>query len=266
MRPAPQIAFLSLSRARTPDLHRAVNQWHQLDHRPENLALDGVAWGERWVLPPAAADQAVAGSEFADFHYANLYWLDEPHRESIETWAEFAEQSFREGRRPDVPLVDRAYMDFFRLVGTAASPGIRMNPRSLVFRPGTGVLMTATSYPDDLDRTALHAAYGWELEVLLPALARVPGVATAWCLQSDTSLAPPAWAAREAANGTDAGRIVRLILASTEIDPPATVLERVRAAELERPPGLAAGRTDFQGALETITPWQWSWFDERTEA
>ena len=33
-----------------PDHHRRYNEWHQLDHRPENLALPGVAWGDRWAL------------------------------------------------------------------------------------------------------------------------------------------------------------------------------------------------------------------------
>ncbi len=269
MLPAPQIAFLSLSRARTAAMHRALNQWHQLDHRPENLALAGVAWGERFVLTPAAAEQAVGRDGFADFHYANIYWLDEPHRESIATWAEFAEQSFREGRRPDLPLVDRAYMDFFRLVGTAASSGLRMNPRSLVFRPGTGMLMFATSLPAVLDREQQHARFAWELDVLLPGLVEVPGVAAAWCLQSDTALAPPTWAAREAANGTSEERIMRLIMVSTEIDAPATVLERVRSGEVGealRPPITLPGRMDFQGSLETITPWQWDWFDEGAKA
>ncbi|WP_244931506.1 hypothetical protein [Nocardioides sp. W7] len=264
MLPAPQIAFLSLSRARTPSMHSAINQWHQLDHRPENLALQGLAWGERFVLTPTSAAQAVRREEFSDFHYATFYWFDEPHVDSIGTWAELAEQSFREGRRPDVSLVDRAYMDFFRLVGTATSPDIRLSERALVHRPGTGMLMLATSVPTAQAREELHRRFAWELEELLPALAGIPGVAGAWCLQNDTSLAPSSWAAREAAQGTGGDRIVRLVMVRTEIEPPTVVLDRLRSDEYAaalQPPVTLPGRIDFHGSLETILPWQWDWFD-----
>lgn len=267
MLPAPQIAFLSLSRARSPVLHRAVNEWHQLDHLPENRALRGVAWGERFVLPPAAAHQAVRRGEFADFHYATLYWFDEPHGPAIGTWADFAEQSFREGRRPDVALVDRAYMDFFRLVGAAAPSGVRMNERGLVHRPGTGLVLIATSLPACRSRTDLHPRFAWELDELVPALAAVPGVGGVWCLQSDASLAPAAWASREAAQGTAEDRTIRLIVARTEVDPPAVVLDRIRSEEHAprlRPPLSLPGQVAFHGFLETIVPWQWDWFDEAT--
>jgi hypothetical protein len=39
-------SFAALDGAGLDD-HRRYNEWHQLDHRPENLALPGVAWGDR---------------------------------------------------------------------------------------------------------------------------------------------------------------------------------------------------------------------------
>lgn len=36
------ISSVALDNSNTED-HRRYNQWHQLDHRPENLALPGVA-------------------------------------------------------------------------------------------------------------------------------------------------------------------------------------------------------------------------------
>ena len=32
--------------------HREYNQWHGLDHMPENFKLDGLQWGQRWVATP----------------------------------------------------------------------------------------------------------------------------------------------------------------------------------------------------------------------
>ncbi|MFS3129970.1 hypothetical protein ACLM5J_16340 [Nocardioides sp. Bht2] len=269
MLPAPRVAFLSLSKAKEVAHHQAVNAWHQLDHRPENLALDGVAHGERFVQTPALAQTAAAAGDFTDFHYANLYWFDEPTGPAIDTWAEFAEQSFREGRRPDIDLLDRAYMDFFHVVGAEVSPTLRLNERALYFRPATGVIMIATEIPGSISRTALHERSAWELDVLLPALAAVPGISAAWALHSAPALAPAAWQATEAANGTGADRIMRVIWATTEIDPPGTVLARLREAEPAialSAPTKQPGATRFVGALETITPWQWDWFSQGENA
>ncbi|MFC9518119.1 hypothetical protein ACFTSD_20515 [Nocardiaceae bacterium NPDC056970] len=264
MLPAPQIAFLSLSTARDPRAHRAANEWHQLDHRPENLALAGVAWGERFVLPPAAAADAEARGSFTDFHYANLYWLDEPHTASIQTWADFAEQSHREGRRPDIDLLDRPYMGFFRLVGTAVSPDSRMSARSLCFRPNTGLLLFVTSVPESWSRTEVHARNRSELDDVVPAMAAVPGIATVWCLESDPGLAPAEWSSRESARGTTEQHRLRVLVAATEIDPAPVVLARLHEDHPDVFTALDAlpGRTEFRGAVETITPWKWDWFDE----
>ncbi|ANH36663.1 hypothetical protein I601_0209 [Nocardioides dokdonensis FR1436] len=59
-------SFIRLEEGSAED-HRAYNRWHQLDHRPENLALPGVAWGDRPVpIDPlrrlqVATDLAVPG-------------------------------------------------------------------------------------------------------------------------------------------------------------------------------------------------------------
>ncbi|WP_300681908.1 hypothetical protein [Nocardioides sp.] len=261
----PAVAFLSLSRARAPHLHREINAWHQLDHRPENLALAGVAHGERFVHSPALAAASRRAGEFADFHYANIYWFDEPAGAAVEEWAELAEQSLREGRRPDVDLVDRAYMDFFRVAGTALSPGLRIGGRALHYRPVTGVVLLVTALPHDLTRSELQARHAWEIDELLPALAGVPGIAAAWSLESDPGLAPSEWARREAAQGTSERETIRVVYLACEIDPPATALERLEAGAVPgwlNPPAGDRASVRFAGALETITPWQWSWFDD----
>ncbi len=264
MLPPPGVAFLSLSKAREVHLHRDINAWHQLDHRPENLALPGVAHGERFVLPPSLAAASRRSGEFADFDYANLYWFDEPVDASIATWAELAEQSLREGRRPDVDLVDRAYMDFFR-VAAMATGDLPLSPRAAYFRPGTGILLRVTALPTDLTRSEQQARNSWEVGEMLPQLVETPGVAMAWVLESDPTLAPAEWSARESARGTSRRETVRVTLAVTEEVPPAEVLARLETDATRHwgtSPADDRSALRFAGALETITPWQWSWFDE----
>lgn len=264
MLPSPRTAFLSTSKARDPRLHRDINTWHQLDHRPENLALEGVAYGERFVHPPELARRSQASGDFADFDYANLYWFDEPVDAAIATWADFAEQTLLEGRRPDVDLVERGFMDFFRVAGMATSPDLRLNERAFYYRPGTGVLVRVTALPGDLSRSERQARNAWELEELLPQVVAVPGVAAAWVLERDSSLAPAAWREREAAGGAGRPEGIRLLWAVTEVGPPAEVLDRLDAGAApawSTPPAGDRAELRFSGALETITPWQWSWFD-----
>ena len=45
--------FFSFTEITDPAEHRAYNEWHQLDHMPEQLPLDGIAYGQRWVSTPA---------------------------------------------------------------------------------------------------------------------------------------------------------------------------------------------------------------------
>ena len=61
-------AFFSFIELTDPEQHREYNEWHQLDHRPENLLLPGVAWGDRWARrrdrdPSTSADGELAGTD-----------------------------------------------------------------------------------------------------------------------------------------------------------------------------------------------------------
>ena len=52
----PSLSFFSFAEMTDPSQHRTFNEYHQLDHRPANLALPGIYWGERFVrTPPCAA-------------------------------------------------------------------------------------------------------------------------------------------------------------------------------------------------------------------
>src|SRR6185295_15252667 len=71
--------FFSFAEITDPSKHRAYNEWHHLDHRPENLLLPGVIWGERWVRTPDCMEASIVSDpRFAAFHYMNLYWFDAP--------------------------------------------------------------------------------------------------------------------------------------------------------------------------------------------
>src|SRR5215217_4797281 len=104
--------FFSFTEVPNPANHRAYNEWHQLDHRPENLLLPGVAWGERWVHSPDCATVTTAPDPaLARLHYLNMYWFRDPVEASTAEWSELAERSFHWGRRDDIRLANRLLMD-----------------------------------------------------------------------------------------------------------------------------------------------------------
>src|SRR3954447_2449949 len=107
-------AFFSFTEIPDGALHGRYNEWHQLDHRPENLRLPGVAWGERWGPSPdcASASTAAADRGLTNLHYLNMYWLRDPVDQSVAEWNELAERSSHWGRRDDVHLANRLLMDF----------------------------------------------------------------------------------------------------------------------------------------------------------
>ena len=85
-------AFFSVMGVTDPSKHRVYNEYHQLDHRPENLALPGVAWGDRWVRSPDCAAASVGSDrDFDDSHYMAMYFLREPLEQNTKAWIELGE-------------------------------------------------------------------------------------------------------------------------------------------------------------------------------
>src|SRR6476469_747811 len=77
--------FFSCTEITDPAEHRAYNEWHQLDHLPEQFPLPGVVYGQRWVSTPACrAARAVSGPSLDPIHYVTCYLMSEPIDETLE--------------------------------------------------------------------------------------------------------------------------------------------------------------------------------------
>ena len=74
-----RLGFISFTEITDPREHHAYNEWHQLDHMPEQFPLDGIAYGQRWVSTPACrAARAASGPLLDSIHYVTLYLMTEP--------------------------------------------------------------------------------------------------------------------------------------------------------------------------------------------
>lgn len=247
-------SFVALPGA-TAEEHRAYNHWHLFDHRPENLALPGIAWGDRWTRPRKNRREPSA-AEFADVDYVAMYWFRDPVEESVRQWNDLGAASFQWGRGPLIPGVRRPLLGFFRPVKGYAAASALVSPEVLPYRPNQGLHLTLTRHGAS-HSAATHDHHRWEDRVLLPALLDVDGVAGAWTFSFDhhqnVTMLP-----REA--GDDAKGSLRIRLLYLDGDPVDTTerIERVIASatnELE-PEVAACGQVQFGTTLRTIVPFQ----------
>jgi hypothetical protein len=249
--------FFSFAEIPDPALHRAYNEWHQLDHRPENLMLDGVIWGERWVRTPDCMEASTAGDErFERFHYTNLYWFRGPADQSVKEWQDLGARSFQWGRRQELRFVVRPYTGFFIPIKGYVNPRVQVSADVLPARPNLGMHLTISEFrgkDPDLDET-----FHWYDEVRIPDLLGCRGAAGAWTFVSDDTFVSHTVAGE--------GASLRFQVVWLDGDP----IDYVNDVDANRPAWSSAGRDRdtsavenvlFSGPLRVIIPWQWDWFD-----
>ena len=71
-----RVGFFSFVEVTDPAEHKAYNEWHQLDHLPEQDQIEGVAYGQRFVGSPRCRDaRLVSEPEMGPGHYVALYLM-----------------------------------------------------------------------------------------------------------------------------------------------------------------------------------------------
>jgi hypothetical protein len=221
--------------------HRSYNEWHMLDHMPEQHPIPGIVSGERWVVSPACASARFAAAEpFDAVHYFTLYLLAEPVVDTVKTFYALGQRlsevgRFHEKRRSHLaaPL---------RVSGQWASPRVHVSELAVPHRPNRGVFVVVERHdePGSGEPAGDHVA----------ALLRLDGVAGVWTFASDASLgrtrhAEGAW---------------RVAVAWLDADP----LAVTESAGDRLVAGLSTPGASpvLAGPLEAIEPWEWSWFDD----
>ena len=229
-----RLGFFSFTEITDPGEHHSYNEWHQLDHMPEQFPLDGIAYGQRWVSTPACrAARAVSEPPLDSIHYMTLYLMTEPVERTLREFMQLGRDLHAVGR---FHLHRRAQLSgpfpFRRRVGRAARA--RSRPAAVPYRPNLGVYVEVEEVADDeepADAERIRTAH-------LAALCAEPGVAGAWSFADEQRRIAVAW--------LDA--------------PPLEVNDRLLPVVARRR-AESTGRTVFAGPFETITPWEWTWFD-----
>ncbi|AXK84244.1 hypothetical protein SAMN05421776_11135 [Nocardia farcinica] len=252
-------AFFSFVQLTDATTHREYNEWHQLDHRPENLLLPGVAWGDRWARPAEYVPLHRASSaDLIDIDYVAMYWFRPPYDESVAAWTKLGEDSFQWGRGPLLPGIRRPLLGFFTPVKGYAAPRINVSADALPFRPNRGLHLSVTHLADP-HGTDAHEWFRWQDRVEIPALLSCPGVAGAWTfalhsLQKHPTLPRLSDDRREFGPGTLRIRLLYLDADPAEVTAALDDIDNDWAAAGHGPESV--GELLFHGPLRTIIPWQ----------
>ncbi|MFC1919679.1 hypothetical protein ACFLWX_02680 [Chloroflexota bacterium] len=252
--------FISFSEVTDPTKHQDYNIWHQLDHRPENLALPTIAYGERWVSTPACTKARQASDSIVDkAQYFTMYWFLEPMTQAYAEFTNLAETSlWMGGRRPEMAYTKRHFCGFFLSIKGYVNPRVLVSPEALVYRPTRGIFLTMSDILEPGSAEA-DAMLDWYDKVHIPDMLQCKGVAGAWTFAADLN-----YGNRFSENPNQKGRIIQLYYLDED---PLTVVADIQS---HVPQWKAAGRmldntkakkNLFIGPLQTIIPWQWDWFD-----
>jgi hypothetical protein len=236
-----KVGFFSFTEITDPSEHRSYNEWHQLDHMPEQYPLSGMAFGQRWVSTPACrAARAVDGPLLAPVHYVTLYLMTEPVEPTLEEFHALGGRlrevgRFHEHRRARLSGP-------FDLADVAAAPRVTISAEAVAYRPNQGAYIVAE------DLLTPDAPTGVDVEALLAT----DGVAGVWTFVSE--------AERRLVWRPGHRRITVCYLdeAPLEVSPSLAGVVRNRDPD--------AGTVIHAGPLETIVPWQWDWFDAEATA
>jgi hypothetical protein len=130
------LGFFSFTEVTQPSAQRAYNEWHRLDHMPEQFSLDGVLFGQRWVCTPDCREARVAVSPLLEpCHYMTLYLMRDAG--VLPAFGDLAQRL----RQADRFFADRrAHLSGpFEVRDRWVSPRVKVSAAAVPHRPARGI-------------------------------------------------------------------------------------------------------------------------------
>jgi hypothetical protein len=226
-----KIGFFSFTEITDPAEHHSYNEWHMFDHMPEQYPIPGITYGQRWVSTPACrAARAVSGDVLDPVHYLTCYLMTEPVDATLKEFYEHGRTLAKVGR---FHKQRRALLSGpFRVLDGTAAPRVLVRDAAVPFRPHRGIYVV------------VEAAGGTDTDEHERGLMATDGVAGMWTFASGEASESHPWKPEDQ----------RITVAWLDGDPLAVA---AALAPIERDRSVVT----FAGPFETITPWDWTWFD-----
>jgi hypothetical protein len=243
-----KVGFFSFTQITEPTAHRAYNEWHQLDHMPEQFPIPGVVYGQRWVSTPACrAARAVDEELLAPVHYVTLYLMADPVDRTLRDFNELGQQLRALGRFFDKRRA--ALSGPLQWLDAHAAPRVLVHPEAVPYRPNQGVYLIVEEPAEGADRDTEDAWIRRLHEQWADEVCALPGVAGVWQFASSPALQGAGWSPGRR-------RITVCYLDRAPLD----VAEAIRPL-LDVRWREAPVRPIHAGAFETVVPYQWDWFE-----
>jgi hypothetical protein len=223
-----KLGFFSFTEITAAGDHRAYNEWHQLDHMPEQFPIAGIAYGQRWVCTPACAlARSVALGDLARTHYLTCHLMTEPLTETLTQFFDLADYLHQVGRFYEHR---RSHLSGpLEVVATYVAPRVHISAEAVPYRPNRGVFVIVEEEPEGTPSSG-----GAEL-------VEVDGVAGVWVFETTPQVPAGRWT----------GGRRRITVCYLDGDP--------QTVSRAMPAAVTSGAA-YAGPLETVTPWQWDWF------
>lgn len=245
----PRLNFFSFVSVPDREERRAYNRWHQLDHLPENRALPGVIWGDRWALTEDCREHATG--RYRNIDFVAMYWFADPVTDAVDDWTRLGEDSFQWGRGPLIPGVQRDMLAFFTPVMGYRSSRAIVSTEVLPMRPHTGVHVQVTEF-DEAHSLEVHASHVHTDEVSMPELLEIPEVLGGWTFSYAHPQRHATLPFEGAGEGGPGSKRIRLLFLEGD---PIQAAHGIDGVDAEHP-GPDVGTIALSSPLRTITPWQ----------
>jgi len=246
-----KVGFFSFTEITDPAEHRAYNEWHQLDHMPEQFPIPGIVSGQRWVSTPACrAARAVDEDPLRPVHYMTLYLMADPVDRTLRDFMEVGQQLRALGRFHQYRRA--AVSGPHQWLEAHAAPRVLVGAEAVPYRPNRGIYTIVEEPQEAGSAAAADAADAWVRGLHTDwavAACALPGVAGVWQFATSPALRGAGWSTGE-----------RRVTVCYLDDDPLAVAEAIRPLLADRWRD-APVRPVHAGPYETVVPFQWDWFD-----
>ena len=137
-------AFLGLMEVEGEDAEPRYEEWHATDHLPENRALPGIVYANRWRAPEKLrAEHRIADPALGAPQFLITYFFGEPLETSLDEWNLLAEELGEAGRLFEGRSVRLGGLFAFEHRETA--PSLPLSPGAVPHRRHAGVFLHLAS-------------------------------------------------------------------------------------------------------------------------